>query len=73
MTANSKSLSPIARCLLFSVAMAVLDLTWGCGEMPSQAKLDEGATARVQEAQDSMKQAKQKKKAPRPFAGPKQQ
>ena len=51
MTANSTCFSTMARCLLLSVAMAVLGLTWGCGEIPSQATPDEAAKARVQEEQ----------------------
>ena len=31
--------------MLLSVAMAVLGLAWGCGEMPSQATPDEAAKA----------------------------
>jgi hypothetical protein len=72
MTAHSKFFSTIARCLLFSVAMAVLGLAWGCGEVPSQTTLDDGAKARVQEGQDATKKAREKKKPPRPFAGPDQ-
>jgi len=74
MTANSRFSSAIARCLLFSVTMAVLGLTWGCGgAIPSHATLDEGAQARVQAAQDAMKKEHEKKRKARPFAGPKQE
>ena len=69
MTTHSKSCSTIARCLLFSVATAFLGLAWGCGEVPSYATLDDGAKARVDDAQDAMKKAREKKKPPRPFAG----
>jgi len=64
MTAHGKFFSTITRCLLFSVAMAVLGLTWGCGgEVPSQATLDEAATGRVKEAQDAQKEFMLKKMA----------
>jgi len=60
MTADSKFFSTIARSLLFSVAMAVLGLAWGCGEVPSQNVLDAGAEARVQRAKDSMQKFMEK-------------
>jgi hypothetical protein len=63
MTAPSKFVSTVARCLLFSVAIAVLGLTGGCGEAPSQATLDDAAKARVQEAQDAMKKVIERQKA----------
>jgi hypothetical protein len=63
MTANRKPLSPIARCLLFSVAMAVLGLTWGCGEVPPQATLDDAAKAQVQEAHDVQRKLREKRAA----------
>jgi hypothetical protein len=63
MTANRKPLSPIARCLLFPVAMSVLGLTWGCGEISPQATLDDAAKARVQEAHDVQANLRQKRAA----------
>jgi hypothetical protein len=60
MTAHSKFLSTMAKGLLVSVAMAVLGLTWGCGEVPSQAPMDDAAKARVQEAHNREKQFMEK-------------
>jgi hypothetical protein len=55
MTVTSKYFAPIARCLLFSLAMAFLGLACGCGEVPSHNVLDEQAEKRVDGAKDSMK------------------
>ena len=63
MTARSKFFSALARCCLLSVAMAVLGLAWGCGELPSQATPDEGAKARIQKAQEANIKFLEKKEA----------
>jgi hypothetical protein len=73
MTVQSKSFLREPRCLLFPFAMVVLGMGWGCsGEVPPQAALDDAAKARIQDGQDAMKKARQKERAPRPFAGPNQ-
>ena len=56
----SRFLSTMAKCLLASVAMVTLGLTWGCGEVPSQATLNDAAKARVQAAHDREKQFMEK-------------
>jgi hypothetical protein len=63
MPAHSTFFSTMARCLLFSVAMAILGVTSGCGELPPQATLDEGAKARVQKAQDAQNKFMAKQEA----------
>jgi hypothetical protein len=64
MTANSKVRSTVARCLSFSMATAVLALTWGCGgAIPSQATPDDGANARVKTAQAANINYMEKKEA----------
>ena len=64
MTANSKFLSTIGRCLLFSVAMAVFGLTWGCGGgVPPQATLDDAAKAQIQEAHEVQRKLLEKRAA----------
>ena len=64
MTANRKPLSPIARCLLCSVAMAVLAFTWGCGGgVPPQATLDDAAKAQIQEAHEVQRKLLEKRAA----------
>ena len=60
MTAHSKLFSTLARSLLLTGALAVLGLTWGCGEVPSQATLDDAAKARVQAAHDREKEFMEK-------------
>jgi hypothetical protein len=64
MTAHSKVFSTWTRCLLVSVAMAVLGFAWGCGDgVSSQATLDDAAKARVQQAHDSEKKFMDKMEA----------
>jgi hypothetical protein len=60
MAAYSKIFSAPTKCLLVSVAMAALGLTWGCGGVPPQATLDDAAKARVQAAHDREKQFMEK-------------
>jgi hypothetical protein len=60
MTAHSKIRSTMAKGLLVSFAMAVLGLTWGCGEVPSQAPMDDATKARIQEAHNREKQFMEK-------------
>ena len=43
--------------------MAVLGVTWGCGELPPQATLDEGAQARVQKAREAQERFLAKQEA----------
>jgi hypothetical protein len=56
MTPNRKTSFPIGRCLLFSVPVGVLGLTWGCGsgEVP-QTPMDANAEARVKSVQQAQK------------------
>ena len=60
--ANSKFFLPVARCLLFLVATAVLEFTWGCGGEPAQTPLDDAAKARVQDLQNAQKKFMTNKK-----------
>jgi len=72
MTSHTKFFSTIARRLLFSVAMAVLGLIWGCGGgVPPQATLDDAAKAQVQEAREVQHKLIEKRaaKAPRGKTG----
>ena len=65
MTQRSQFFRTIVRTLSFSVAMAVLGLTWGCGSgVPSQSTPDEAANARAQAVADRQKQANSKKRLP---------
>jgi hypothetical protein len=72
MTANRKSLSPLARYLFASVAMALFGLTWGCGssDVP-QTPMDAKAEARVKEVVDAQKKAMERRKPlVKPGVGP---
>jgi hypothetical protein len=60
MMAYSKFLSRMANCLLVSVAMVTAGVTCGCGEIPSQATLDDAAKAQVQAAHDAEKKFMEK-------------
>jgi hypothetical protein len=63
MNAHTKLFHTMKMCLLFSVTMSILGLTWGCGgDVPSQSTPDEAANARAQAAADSQKQANSKKR-----------
>jgi hypothetical protein len=63
MTANNESSSAIARWLFFSIAMAILGLTSGCGGVPPEATLDDAAKAQVQEAHDVQQKLREKRAA----------
>jgi hypothetical protein len=72
MTASTKLFCTTARCLLVSVAMAVLGFTSGCGGgVAPQATLDDAAKARVQEAREVQHKLIEKRaaKAPRGKSG----
>ena len=60
MIAYSRFLSTTANGLLVSVAMVTVGLTCGCGEVPSQATLDDAAKAQVQAAHDAEKKFMEK-------------
>jgi hypothetical protein len=67
MTARSRAFSAMTRCLVCSVGLAALGVTWGCGPgVQSQATLDKAAEARVQEARDFQKKYLEKKAANAP-------
>jgi hypothetical protein len=65
MTQRSRFLRMIASHLSYSIAIALLGLTWGCGaNVPSQSTPDEAANARAQAVADRQKQASEKKRLP---------
>lgn len=63
MATHGKFSSGVARCLVFSVALALLGATWGCSSsVPAQAEMDEAAKARVREVHENTKAFMAKKK-----------
>ena len=63
MRAHSTFFSIMARCLSCSVALAVLGLTWGCGD-GAQSTPDEATKAKIHEIEVKVKEAHAKKRAP---------
>jgi hypothetical protein len=62
MKAHSKFFRAVARCLLFSVVMTVLGLTWGCGN--ADAPPDEATKAKIQELEAKVREVHAKKRLP---------
>jgi hypothetical protein len=68
MKAHTKFFHAVARCLLFSFALTVLGLTWGCGD--AGAPPDEATKAKIQELEAKVREVHAKKSKPETSASP---